>query len=58
MTGSARLFTETAGHFLDVAQHGTTGDDRHYCTRFHSNDGILGNARELHLEYRGLPDLQ
>jgi hypothetical protein len=55
MTGSARLFTETAGHFLDVAQHGPTGDDQHYCTRFHSNDGILGNARELHIEYHGLP---
>ena len=56
LIGSAKLFEETAGHFLDVARHGpahvASGVDRHYCARFHSGDGILGNARELHVVHR------
>lgn len=57
MTGSARLFAETVGHFLDIARHGPSaaGVDRHYCAELHPGDGVLGNARELHIEYRAGP---
>ncbi|MER5867566.1 hypothetical protein [Kitasatospora sp. NPDC002040] len=56
MTGSAKLFRETAGHFLDVARNGpghvpVHPGCPHFCRELHSNDGILGNAREIHIEY-------
>lgn len=50
MTGSQTLFRHTAQHFLDVAEHGPEATS-HYCERFHSNDGVLGDAREIHVEY-------
>ncbi|MCM2393460.1 hypothetical protein [Streptomyces albipurpureus] len=56
MTGSARVFRETAHHFLDVAQngphHSSTHPNHHYCSELHSRDGVLGHAREIHIEYR------
>jgi hypothetical protein len=57
MTGSAKVFRETARHFLDVAREGPGyipphPGRPHFCTELHSNDGILGNAREIHIEYR------
>ncbi|WP_330299222.1 hypothetical protein [Streptomyces sp. NBC_00503] len=57
MTGSAKLFRETARRFFDVALYGPghgagSSGYGHYCTEFHSLDGILGNARQLHIEYR------
>lgn len=63
MTGSAKLFRETARHFFDIALYGPghvarSGGYAHYCTEFHSLDGILGNAREVHIEYRGRWDPQ
>ncbi|MEV0092586.1 hypothetical protein [Streptomyces sp. NPDC050738] len=57
MTGSAKVFGETARHFLDVAREGPGQAIRHpssphYCRQFHWNDGTLGgDARELHIEY-------
>ncbi|MFD7905514.1 hypothetical protein ACFV4G_25125 [Kitasatospora sp. NPDC059747] len=56
MTGSAKVFRETAGHFLEVAGEGpgyirAHPSDRHFCTELHSLDGVLGNARELHIEH-------
>jgi hypothetical protein len=56
MTGSAKVFRETAPHFLDVAQHGPGYVPFHprypnFCTELHTNDGILGDAREIHIEY-------
>ncbi|KQX13375.1 hypothetical protein ASC82_12455 [Streptomyces sp. Root431] len=56
MTGSAKVFRETAQHFLDVAREGpvyTQVHPRypHYCAELHSTDGTLGNAREMHIEY-------
>ncbi|MCX4425984.1 hypothetical protein [Streptomyces mirabilis] len=57
MTGSAKLFRETAQHFLDVARKGPGYVPIHpnypyFCTELHSNDGILGDdAREIHIEY-------
>ncbi|MEV6330436.1 hypothetical protein [Streptomyces sp. NPDC051909] len=56
MTGSAKVFRETARHFLDVARNGPAHalahpNHTHYCTQFHSNEGVLGNAREIHVEY-------
>ena len=56
MTGSAKVFRETAHHFLDVAREGpqyVPGPPayRNYCAQLHSNDGVLGRARELHIEY-------
>jgi hypothetical protein len=56
MTGSADLFRVTAGHFLEVARHGpgfaeSGSRAAHYCERFHSGDGVLGVAREIHVEY-------
>lgn len=56
MTGSARLFRETARHFLDVARHGpghaaAYAGRGHYCAEFHPLDGTLGNARGIHVEY-------
>lgn len=55
MTGSAKGFRETAHPFLDVAREGPVHvpvDPRRprYDTVFHSNDGILGNAREIRVE--------
>ncbi|WP_406863778.1 hypothetical protein ABZO31_26435 [Streptomyces sp. HUAS MG47] len=52
MTGSAKVFRDTAGRFLEVAREGPRSTDPHVCTRLHSDDGTLGNARELHIEYR------
>ncbi|MEU8763843.1 hypothetical protein [Streptomyces sp. NPDC048659] len=56
MTGSAKLFRATARLFLDVAHEGPAHPahlaDRHYCASLHSNAGVLGNARELHVEYQ------
>ncbi|MFD9535311.1 hypothetical protein [Streptomyces sp. NPDC060010] len=56
MTGSAKVFRETARHFLDVARNGPSyipvhPSYPHFCTELHSNDGILGDAREIHIEY-------
>ncbi|WP_324605497.1 MULTISPECIES: hypothetical protein [unclassified Streptomyces] len=56
MTGSAKVFRTTAHHFLDIARHGpgyvaAHGPDAHFCTRFHSTAGVLGDAREIHIEY-------
>ncbi|MEU9077748.1 hypothetical protein [Kitasatospora sp. NPDC048538] len=56
MTGSAKVFRETARHFLDVAREGPVHTPLHpgrphYCTELHTNDGVLGNAREIHIEY-------
>ncbi|MFE0174603.1 hypothetical protein ACFWZ2_19985 [Streptomyces sp. NPDC059002] len=56
MTGSAKVFRDTARHFLDVARHGpgyvpVHPNYPHFCTELHSNDGVLGNAREIHIEY-------
>ena len=56
MTGSAKVFRETARHFLDVAGNGPGYVSAHpshpyFCTELHSNDGVLGDAREIHIEY-------
>ncbi|ROQ72605.1 hypothetical protein EES39_35060 [Streptomyces sp. ADI92-24] len=56
MTGSAKVFRETAQHFFNVARSGPGYVPVHpsypyFCTGLHSNDGILGNAREIHIEY-------
>ncbi|WP_052681326.1 hypothetical protein [Saccharothrix sp. ST-888] len=56
MTGSAKAFRETTRNFLDIARHGpghvrSHPNHPHFCTEFHSNDGILGRAREIHVEY-------
>ncbi|MFC7220762.1 hypothetical protein ACFQLX_21755 [Streptomyces polyrhachis] len=56
MTGSAKVFLDTARHFSDIARNGpghiaTHSNYPHFCTTFHSNDGTLGTARELHIEY-------
>jgi hypothetical protein len=56
MTGSAKVFRETTGRFLDVARNGPGYVPVHpnypyFCTELHSNDGILGDAREIHIEY-------
>ncbi|MGC9496356.1 hypothetical protein [Streptomyces sp. WG7] len=57
MTGSRKVFRETARHFLDVAHKGPGYVPVHpnypyFCTELHSNDGVLGDAREIHIEYR------
>ncbi|ROO87089.1 hypothetical protein EDD29_4679 [Actinocorallia herbida] len=57
MTGSAKVFRETARHFLDVAHEGpghvpVHPDHPHFCTALHPNDGVLGDAREIHIRYR------
>ncbi|MFJ9742870.1 hypothetical protein [Streptomyces sp. NPDC101166] len=46
----------SAGRFLDIALKGPGHAEahpgsRHFCTELHSNDGVLGNAREIHIEY-------
>jgi hypothetical protein len=56
MTGSAKVFRETARHFLDVARKGPGYVPSHpgypyFCSELHSNDGILGDARDIHIEY-------
>ncbi|MGZ9935321.1 hypothetical protein ACXNSR_36215 [Streptomyces sp. NC-S4] len=56
MTGSAKVFRDTAHHFLDVARHGpghmaAHPHHAHFCTEFHSTAGVLGAAREIHVEY-------
>ncbi|WP_308072671.1 hypothetical protein [Streptomyces bambusae] len=56
MTGSAKVFRDIAHHFLDIAREGPDrirvhGADAHFCTELHSGDGVLGHARELHIEY-------
>ncbi|MFI5979893.1 hypothetical protein ACIBEA_03335 [Streptomyces sp. NPDC051555] len=56
MTGSAEAFGETARHFFDVARSGpryvpVRPGYPHFCTELHSNDGILGDAREIRIEY-------
>ncbi|MFJ1704678.1 hypothetical protein [Kitasatospora sp. NPDC088346] len=57
MTGSAKVFGETAGKFLDLAVEGPAHVSAHpagphFCTEFHAREGVLGTARELHIEYR------
>lgn len=53
LTGSAKVFRQTAGLFRDVAEHGP-GHVRdgsrhgHYCARLRSGDV---RAREIHIEY-------
>ncbi|MET9375502.1 hypothetical protein ABZX98_15290 [Streptomyces sp. NPDC002992] len=54
--GHAKVFRDTARHFLDVARNGpghvpVHPNYPHYCTELHSNAGILGDAREIHIEY-------
>ncbi|MFJ7203924.1 hypothetical protein ACIQWR_10385 [Streptomyces sp. NPDC098789] len=56
MTGSAKVFRETARHFFDVARSGPGYVPLHpnyprFYTDLHSNDGILGDAREIRIEY-------
>ncbi|MCX5414283.1 hypothetical protein [Streptomyces sp. NBC_00059] len=56
MTGSAKVFRDTARHFFDVARNGpghvpVHPSYPHFCTELHSDDGILGDAREIHIEY-------
>ncbi|MEU3075624.1 hypothetical protein [Streptomyces laurentii] len=56
MTGSARVFRDTARLFLEVAREGpghtlAHPGYSHFCTSLHANAGILGNAREIHIEY-------
>jgi N-formylglutamate amidohydrolase len=63
LTGSARVFRDTARLFLDVAREGPDFEPVHrlcprYCTRLHSAGGFLGRARELHIVYRGRWDEQ
>lgn len=51
LIGSAKLFAETAHYFLDLARDGpgNHADYPHFCKQFHSGDGILGDAREIHV---------
>ncbi|MYS09665.1 hypothetical protein GTW71_25260 [Streptomyces sp. SID6041] len=56
MTGSAAVFRDTAPHFHDVARNGprrtlARPGDSPFCSTLHANAGILGNAREMHLQY-------
>jgi hypothetical protein len=56
MTGSTKVFRATARHFLDVAHNGPDhapahSSPAHFCTQLHANDGVLGHAREIHVEY-------
>ncbi|MFJ7586661.1 hypothetical protein ACIQZO_04520 [Streptomyces sp. NPDC097617] len=56
MTGSAKVFRDTARHFVDVARNGpgyVSDNPRcpHFCTQLHADAGVLGNAREIHIEY-------
>ncbi|MFI9004472.1 hypothetical protein [Streptomyces sp. NPDC053541] len=56
MTGSAKVFRETAGHFHELARTGPEDvapypHGPHHCTRFRSDDGTLANGREIHVEY-------
>lgn len=53
MTGSAKVFRETAGAFREVADHGPRhardgSPGRHYCATLRSGDD---GAREIHIEY-------
>ncbi|WP_309112167.1 hypothetical protein [Saccharothrix sp.] len=54
LVGSPPLFRETAHLFRELALKGPSSPDGpdHACARLHSNDGTLGNARELHVEHR------
>ncbi|MFE2866227.1 hypothetical protein [Embleya sp. NPDC059259] len=57
MTGTAKVFRETAGRFLDVAREGPGfvpghPNHGHFCTEFHGLDRIPApGAREIHVEY-------
>ncbi|APU13249.1 MULTISPECIES: hypothetical protein [Actinoalloteichus] len=56
LIGSAPVFRETAGRFLDVAEHGPRHASTHpgrpgLRTAFHSTDGTLADGREIHVEY-------
>ncbi|MFJ8013117.1 hypothetical protein [Streptomyces sp. NPDC096339] len=49
VTGSAKAFRETAGHFHDVAAHGPGRTaDRHYCAQLRHGDD---SSRDIHIEY-------
>ncbi|MET9338325.1 hypothetical protein [Nonomuraea sp. NPDC003804] len=55
MVGSAKAFRGTADLFFDLVRHGpghrsAAPWDSHYCTEL-TGDGVLGRARELHVEY-------
>lgn len=57
MTGSAKLFADTAWLFADIALRGpghvlAHPGDRHYCTRLRPGDGTLGSGSGLHVVYR------
>ncbi|GGT09520.1 MULTISPECIES: hypothetical protein [Streptomyces] len=57
VTGSAKVFRDTAEHFLEVAREGPghTPTHRrcpHFCTRLYTDAGILANGREIHIQYR------
>ncbi|MEU2451905.1 hypothetical protein ABZ605_17750 [Streptomyces sp. NPDC012765] len=56
MTGSARVFRDTARYFTEVARNGLGYVPVHphhprYYTQIHANAGVLGNAREIRIEY-------
>lgn len=56
MTGSAKVFRDAVRHFFDVDRNGpgyvpVHPSYPHFCTELHSNDGILGDARAIHIEY-------
>ncbi|GGS19770.1 hypothetical protein Snoj_20320 [Streptomyces nojiriensis] len=56
MTGSTKVFRATAHHFFDVARYGPghmAAHPRHghFCSELHTTAGVLGAAREIHIEY-------
>jgi hypothetical protein len=57
VTGSAKVFRDTAERFLEVAREGPGHAPAHrrcphFCTRLYMNAGILANGREIHIQYR------
>ncbi|GAA2816244.1 hypothetical protein [Crossiella cryophila] len=52
LAGSPTVFRQTADRFFDLVQLSPAPEPgSHVCTEFHSGDGVLGNAREIHVEY-------
>lgn len=53
MTGSVKIFRETAGRFLDIARQGPAHAAYYppFYTELHRGDDVVGHARELHIEY-------
>ncbi|MBT2452105.1 hypothetical protein J7F03_34625 [Streptomyces sp. ISL-43] len=57
MTGSAKLFADTAWLFADIAHRGpgyvlAHPDHQHYCTRLRPGNGVLAAGSGLHVVYR------